>query len=261
VLAVALWLARQERCRPLRRRVQPGSRRIVRNLTVAATAAAAAGLVERPLVTTLSAWVEARRWGVMLLPMWPRWARPILTLLLLDYTLYVWHVLTHRLPFLWRFHLVHHLDRDLDVTTALRFHAGEMLLSLVFRSGQVLLIGVPRRILAAWQILTILSVMFHHSNLRLPLRLERRLLWLFVTPRMHGIHHSNVEAEADSNWSSGLSLWDRLHGTLRLDVPQEAITIGAPHVPANAHVNVARLMALPFKRFPGAHQGSPRLAS
>jgi len=90
------------------------------------------------------------------------------------------------------------------------------------------------------------SIMFHHSNVRVPIAWERRLVRFVVTPRMHGIHHSVVECETDSNWSSGLTLWDRLHGTLRLDVPQKAVTIGVPAYVEPADVTFARLVALPF---------------
>src|SRR5262249_17748937 len=100
--------------------------------------------------------------------------------------------------------------------------------------------------LAVWHSAFFLSVLFHHSNLRLPEALERRLLWVMVTPRMHGIHHSTVQQQADSNWSSGLSLWDRLHGTLRLEVAQEAVTIGVPAYRRAADLSLARLVALPF---------------
>ena len=148
--------------------------------------------------------------------------------LLLDYTIYVWHVLTHRVPFLWRFHLVHHLDMDLDTTTALRFHAVDMALSIPWRAAQVRLCGASPRALELWQTFFFVSVLFHHSNLRLPLALERLLVRVLTTPRLHGIHHSTVKEETDSNWSSGLSFWDRLHRTMRTDVPQDAIAIGVP---------------------------------
>ena len=146
----------------------------------------------------------------------------------MDYTLYVWHVLTHRVPFLWRFHVVHHVDLDLDASTALRFHFAEIVISIGWRIGQVVLIGVPPLALSAWQTATLVSIMFHHANVRLPIAAERRLNRFVVTPRMHGIHHSIVREETDSNWSSGLTLWDRLHGTLRLDVSQDEVTIEVP---------------------------------
>jgi sterol desaturase/sphingolipid hydroxylase (fatty acid hydroxylase superfamily) len=166
---------------------------------------------------------------------------------LLDYTIYVGHVRTHKLPFLWRFHLVHHVDRDLDTTTALRFHAVDMAISIPWRLGQVVVCGAGPRAMLLWQSFFFVSVLFHHSNLRLPPALERRLAMILTTPRMHGIHHSVVREETNANWSSGLSFWDRLHRTLRLNVPQEMITIGVPGYPDPAALQIAPSLALPFE--------------
>lgn len=238
-----VWL---ERRRPLRRVVESKLRRDARNLAVAGTAALALQLAERPVVERLTALVERRRMGLLKQVALPRPLETVLAVLLLDYTLYVWHVLTHRVPALWRFHLVHHADLDLDATTALRFHFGELFVSVVWRAAQVLAIGVSPQSLSVWQSLLFVSILFHHSNVRLPLEIERRLNLILVTPRMHGIHHSNVRAERDANWSSGLTLWDRLHGTLRLNVPQEGIEIGVAAYRAPEELGLFRLLKLPF---------------
>jgi sterol desaturase/sphingolipid hydroxylase (fatty acid hydroxylase superfamily) len=221
-------LALGERRRPLRRAVEAKGGRLRRNLALAAAAAAVVQTADRPLTRRLSALVARRRWGLVHALGLPRWAEEALAFLLLDYTLWGWHVLLHRWAPLWRLHSLHHSDLDLDVSTAVRFHPGEMLASVPWRLAQVALIGATPRALGRWQSALFLSVLFHHSNLRLPLELERALAAVFVTPRQHGIHHSVVPEETDSNWSSLLNVWDRLHGTLRLDVPQEAITIGLP---------------------------------
>jgi sterol desaturase/sphingolipid hydroxylase (fatty acid hydroxylase superfamily) len=241
---VLWWL---ERRRPLRReRDEPKLRREARNLSVAATAALALRLTEQPVAERLTALVERRKIGLLKLVPLPMWAETALAVLLLDYTLYLWHVSTHRAPALWRFHLVHHADLDLDASTALRFHFGELIISVAWRAGQIVLIGVSPLALSVWQTMLMLSVMFHHSNVRLPLALERRLAKLVVTPRMHGIHHSTVRAETDSNWSSGLSVWDRLHGTLRLDVPQDEIEIGVPAYRDAGELTLPKILAMPF---------------
>ena len=164
----------------------------------------------------------------------------------MDYTIYLWHFATHRVPFLWRFHLVHHVDLDLDTTTALRFHAADMAISAPYRAAQVALIGVSPRALKIWQGWFFVSILFHHSNLALPERLERLLAHLVTTPRMHGIHHGAVEDETDSNWSSGLALWDHLHGTFRLDVAQSDITIGVPAYRDPNETGLAASIAMPF---------------
>jgi sterol desaturase/sphingolipid hydroxylase (fatty acid hydroxylase superfamily) len=241
--AALYWL---ERRRPLRREVESKPRRTARNLAVAGLAAATIRAFETPIVRPLAELVERRRWGLLKQLPLPHWAEFPLALALMDYTLYLWHVLTHKVPFLWRFHLVHHVDLDLDVTTAVRFHFGEMALSVPSRAAQVLLIGVSPRALETWQTLTLLEVMFHHSDVELPPRVERALCRLVVTPRMHGIHHSTVEAETNSNWSSGLTVWDWLHGTLRLDVPQDAITIGVPAYRNPGELTLPKILAMPF---------------
>jgi sterol desaturase/sphingolipid hydroxylase (fatty acid hydroxylase superfamily) len=249
-----VWL---ERRRPLRRQVESKLERNARNLAVAGVAAVTLQLAERPVIERLTALVERRRVGLLKLAALPRPLEIALAVVLLDYTLYVWHVLTHRVPALWRFHLVHHADLDLDASTALRFHFGELVVSVAWRAAQVTVIGVSPRSLSAWQKLLFVSILFHHSNVRLPVEVERRLNRFIVTPRMHGIHHSMVRRERDANWSSGLTLWDKLHGTLRLDVPQDEIEIGVPLYRAPAELGLIEILKLPFDSDRGTRQPPP----
>ncbi len=237
-----------ERRAPLRRQTQREPRRILRNLALGAFSLATVVLAEGPVVRPLAARALWRRRGLaQRLPL-PSWARDLTAFLLMDYTMYVWHVLTHKLPALWRLHLVHHVDLDLDASTALRFHAADMLVSVPWRAGQVALLGASPRALRSWQAFFFVSVLFHHSNWRLPVRLERLLALVLTTPRMHGIHHSAMRGETDSNWSSGLSLWDRLHRTFRLDVPQHRITIGVPGYREPDETGLRGSLRLPFTR-------------
>ncbi|HET7341734.1 MAG TPA: sterol desaturase family protein, partial [Methylomirabilota bacterium] len=143
---------------------------------------------------------------------------------------------------------VHHTDLDLDVSTAFRFHVGELLLSVVWRSAQILAIGVSPALALGYEAALQAATAFHHSNWRLPPRLERALNLVLVTPRMHGIHHSVVEAETNSNWSVIFSWWDRAHRTLRLGVPDETLHIGLPAWRDPRELGVGRLLALPFRR-------------
>jgi sterol desaturase/sphingolipid hydroxylase (fatty acid hydroxylase superfamily) len=191
--------------------------------------------------------VERKRWGLLKQLDLPRWLEIPLAVCLLDYTLYLWHILTHRVPLLWRFHLPHHVDLDMDASTALRFHFGEIMLSVPWRASQIVFLGVSPTALAAWQTATLIEVMFHHSNVELPCEVELWLCRILVTPRMHGIHHSIVHDETDSNWSSGLTLWDWLHGTLRLNVPQQAITIGVPAYQDSKDVTLPKVLVMPFE--------------
>lgn len=238
-----MWM---ERRRPLRRAVEPKLGRQARNLALAAVGAAALQFTERPVVERLTAMVERRRMGLLKRAGLPVWVEAMLAVVLMDYTLYVWHVLTHRVPFLWRFHVVHHADLDLDASTAVRFHFAELVVSVGWRAAQVVVLGISPLSFSAWQTFLFLSIMFHHSNVRLPIGVERRLNLLVVTPRMHGIHHSTVREETNSNWSSGLTVWDWLHGTLRLDVPQDDITIGVPAYRQPEEVGLPEILSMPF---------------
>ena len=244
VIGTVAALVYLERRRPLRKPVEPGPQRIARNTAVGVLTAVTVSAIERPLVTRAAQYAEGKRLGVIRLPL-PQWAKTALAVILMDYTLYWWHVLLHRVPVLWRLHEPHHADRDLDTSTALRFHFTEFLASIPWRCAQILLIGVHPRALSLWQRLTLAEVLFHHSNLRLPRTLEGSLVSVVVTPRLHGIHHSVVREERDSNFSSGLTLWDRLHGTAKLDLDRDAVTIGLPdHTRSES---LPETLALPFR--------------
>jgi sterol desaturase/sphingolipid hydroxylase (fatty acid hydroxylase superfamily) len=241
---LVLWLERRRRARPY---VERFERHTARNVAVAGLAAATVRLVETPIVFPAARWVTRRGWGVTAWLGGPRWLRTVVALLLLDYTLYVWHVLLHRVDALWRFHLVHHVDLDLDATTGLRFHAGELTLSVPWRVAQIAAIGVTPGTLVAWQTLTLASVLFHHSNGALPVALESRLSRVLVTPRMHAIHHSIDPSETNSNFSSGLALWDQLHRTLIPLSAAGAVTIGVAGYRDPREVGLGRILRLPFR--------------
>lgn len=237
-----------ERRRPLRRRRERQSRRVVRNLTVAGITAIVTAAIQIPLLSPVARRTHEERLGLLNRVDLPRSVRIVAGVLLLDYTLWWWHWMNHKLPFLWRFHLVHHVDLDLDASTALRFHCGEMGLSVFFRAAQFRLLGIDPAAAAIWQTALLVSILFHHSNIRLGETVERLLVRLIVTPRMHGIHHSTVRDETDSNWSSLLSWWDFAHHTFRLDIPQEAITIGVPAWQRVRDVTIGRILAMPFRK-------------
>jgi len=202
-------LAVLERKRPLRRRTEPPAPRFARNLTLGAIAA----LVWRRPQPAVS------RHGV---------AESVADILLLDYTLWWWHRWNHECPPLWYFHSLHHRDADLDVSTAVRFHLGERLLASVHRSLQIRLIRPSEFSIWLWETLLFASILFHHSNVRLPVTAESRIVRWLVTPRMHGIHHSNLRQQSETNYAALLTWWDVVHDKLLLDVPQDAITIGEP---------------------------------
>jgi sterol desaturase/sphingolipid hydroxylase (fatty acid hydroxylase superfamily) len=245
-VAALFWL---ERRYPLRQKERESDwKRVPRNLALTATTGAVVKLCERPIVTPLSKWIDRKEAGLLpLLKLHPL-TEKILGLILMDYTLYWWHLLSHRMPFLWQNHQVHHIDFEMDTTTALRFHGWEFFMSIPWRIAQVFLFGIRPKTLALWQGLTTAEVLFHHANLRLPISFENKLSRFIVTPRMHGIHHSVVQEERNSNYSSGLTVWDILHGTLKTDVPQEQIEIGVLDYRKPEDAKLKTLLALPFNR-------------
>ncbi len=250
IAVLAAWMAGLlwwEHKRSLRRAVDSKLKRDVRNLAVAGLAAAAMQFLEVPVAIAISMRAQKRRSGLLWMTPAPESVKSIAAILLLDYTLYIWHRLTHRVPLLWRFHQVHHVDREMDATTALRFHFGEVTISVAFRAAQVWPIGPTPAAYAGWQMFLFLCILFHHANIRLPLGWERRLAMVVVTPRMHGIHHSVAPEEVNSNWSSGLTVWDWLHGTLRTSVPQDSIVIGVPGWRDDCDQELGSVLSLPFR--------------
>ena len=248
-----------EELRPLRPRVERKTRHVIRNVMIAAMSGVATAIVQELFVARAAAAVTRRRLGVLQRIGLRRPAATVAGVLLLDYTLWVWHWLNHRTSALWRFHRVHHVDLDLDVWTGIRFHFGEMAMAGVLRMLQIRLIGPPLDSLRIWQMLLLPSIFFHHSKIALPWKLEKALSYLVVTPRMHSIHHSTVRDETDSNWSSLFSIWDRMHGTFRLDVPQESITIGVPAYQDPEDVTIGRMVVLPLKETAGDWRVRPQL--
>jgi len=166
----------------------------------------------------------------------------------MDYAYWWWHWANHMVPLFWRFHNVHHTDLDMDVSTASRFHFGEMIFSAGFLSVAAILFGVGPIMLLVFFIAFEGATLFHHSNWRLPIWLERILNRVVVTPRMHGIHHSIVQRETNSNWGTIFSWWDKLHRTLRRDISQDEITIGVPAYREERELTFGQLWLLPFRR-------------
>ena len=242
-----LWI---ETLAPLRGRRENRVRRMARNFSTAGLGLATIELLQTPVLLPVSRWMTERGIGLL------SWVgargalRLVLTILLMDYTLWWWHRINHQVPFLWRFHAVHHVDLDLDASTGVRFHFGELGLSVLYRALQIVLVGADPLGVWVWQLLLFACVLFHHSNTRLPIAIERVVVRGLVTPRMHGIHHSDYRNETDSNWSSLLSVWDYLHRTIQLDVPQDDVTIGVAAIQDPRQVTFGRILAMPFRRQP-----------
>jgi sterol desaturase/sphingolipid hydroxylase (fatty acid hydroxylase superfamily) len=173
-------------------------------------------------------WAEGRTLGFVHRLSLSATAELILIFVLFDVWMYFWHMANHRIGFLWRFHRAHHSDVEMDTTTALRFHPGELILSTCFRLPVVILLGMSFSQVVCFETLLNLSTLFHHSNLAVPEKWDRLLRVIMVTPNMHRVHHSVERFETDSNFTSLLSVWDRLYRTFRTRPDTRAITIGLP---------------------------------
>jgi sterol desaturase/sphingolipid hydroxylase (fatty acid hydroxylase superfamily) len=230
----------------LRKRVQRRWKRVFINFVVSLPAFALLRILLMPAMVWLA--VQNQSWHVGLNYLFeaPAAAKAVIAFLLLDYSNYIWHILLHKLPVLWRFHLVHHTDLDLDITTAFRFHFGELIGSIFFRGAAILLIGVSPVMVLIYEIIFEAATQFHHSNTKLPLKFEKLLNLLIVTPRMHGIHHSMVKKERDTNYSVIFSFWDRIHRTVKLNIPQDEIVTGVESYPDEKELTIGNLWKLPF---------------
>lgn len=203
---------------PRRTRSQPRNARWFTNLSIVVldTLALRALAIALPLLAVGAA-VDAGRmgWGLFNALDWPLWLEVVLAILILDLAIWAQHLVTHKVPILWRFHRVHHADRDFDVTTALRFHPVEILASMMLKIGLVYLLGPAALAVLLFEIILNGTAMFNHSNLRLPLWLDRAVRLVLVTPDMHRVHHSIHRHEHDSNYGFALSVWDRIFRTYR----------------------------------------------
>jgi sterol desaturase/sphingolipid hydroxylase (fatty acid hydroxylase superfamily) len=230
----------------LRKRVQSRWKRVFINFVVSIPAFALLRLLFIPVMVWLAAQNQSWQLGLNYLFGAPVVIKAVISFFLLDYSNYIWHILLHKLPILWRFHLVHHTDLDLDLTTAFRFHFGEMIWSVLFRGAAVVLIGASPVLVLVYEIVFEAATQFHHSNWKLPFKLEKVLNYMVVTPRMHGIHHSMIKSETDSNYAVIFSFWDRIHNTVRLNIHQNDIVTGVPAYADERELTVGKLLILPF---------------
>lgn len=185
-------------------------------LTVVNTAALRLLALAMPLLA-IGAATDAGRlgWGLFNLLDWSLWIEGFLAIVILDFAIWAQHWLTHKVPLFWRFHRVHHADRDFDVTTAIRFHPVEIAASMGLKIGLIYLLGPGAVAVLVFEVLLNATSLFNHANLAIPAGAERALRRVLVTPDMHRVHHSVLRAEHDSNFGFALSVWDRLFGTYR----------------------------------------------
>ncbi len=192
---------------------------------------------------------ETRGWGLFNLMAFPAWVGVVSSVVVLDLAIYLQHVLFHAAPALWRLHRMHHADLEFDVTTGLRFHPIEILLSMIIKFTVVAALGAPAVAVLIFEVLLNATSMFNHGNVRIPTGLDRTLRWIVVTPDMHRVHHSILSRETNSNFGFNLPWWDRLFGTYRAQpaAGHDAMTIGIEQFREPRELGLDRMLLQPFR--------------
>jgi sterol desaturase/sphingolipid hydroxylase (fatty acid hydroxylase superfamily) len=249
--SMALW----EAAAPRRARSYSRSLRWPSNLAIVALNNALVTILLPATAVGLALIGERRGWGLLNhLPV-SSWIRIVAAAVLLDGAMYLQHVMFHVVPALWRVHRMHHADLDLDVTSGTRFHPIEIVLSMLMKFGAIVVLGAPALAVLIFEVLLNTTSMFNHGNVRIPVRADRCLRWLVVTPDMHRVHHSIVVGETNSNFGFNLPWWDRLLGTYR-DQPaarHEAMTIGIEQFREARELWLDRMLLQPFRGPAGAY--------
>ncbi|MCP4669352.1 MAG: sterol desaturase family protein [Deltaproteobacteria bacterium] len=200
-------------------------------------------------------WVEGQGWGMLNRVELPFWLEVVLSIALLDFIIYLQHVMFHAVPLLWRLHMMHHADMDYDVTTGTRFHPVEILISMLIKTSAIMLLGAPALGVVIFEILLNGTAMFNHGNFFIHLGTDRVLRWFVVTPDMHRVHHSVFPSEANSNFGFNLPWWDRLMGTYRARPMRghDGMTIGLNQFRDPSRLTLPWMLALPFVGKQGAY--------
>ncbi len=225
-IAVLLILWCVETWMPLFRERRHRVRHAGRNLAIAVVNTAVIVLVFSSLTAMVASWSQSHSAGLLHALRFPIWAEALIAILLFDGWMYLWHRANHVIPLLWRFHRMHHSDPEMDVTTATRFHTGELIISSILRLAIIPLLGLNLWQIILYELILLPVIQFHHSNVNLPEKCDRCLRVLIVSPNMHRVHHSRFQPETDSNFSSIFSVWDRIARTLRLKKQPGTIELG-----------------------------------
>jgi sterol desaturase/sphingolipid hydroxylase (fatty acid hydroxylase superfamily) len=247
--ALLLW----ESFCPRRSLVRPRQERWVTNLSLTLLNTVLVRVTVGGMAYTAAVFAADHGVGLLHWRPLPGWAAAVVTLLVLDFALYLQHVLFHAVPVLWRLHRMHHADLDVDATTGLRFHPLEILLSLGLKAAVVLLLGAVPWAVVAFEVLLNAASVFNHGNVALPERLDRWLRWIVVTPDMHRVHHSTRVVETNANFGFSVSWWDRLCGTYRAQpmLGQVGMDIGLSEY--RTPLNLGQLLLLPFRGSAGRY--------
>jgi sterol desaturase/sphingolipid hydroxylase (fatty acid hydroxylase superfamily) len=251
--SIFLLMALIELVWPKRKLVVSKRRRWLTNIGVSATGTILLRLMAAlavPVAAIAAAfWAEAHGIGLLNQAAWPAWIKIAVALIALDLAIWAQHWASHKVPLFWRLHRVHHADRDIDVTTAVRFHPIEIGLSMLWKIAVVVPLGAPPLAVFLFEVILNACAMFNHANIAMPLGLDRILRLLVVTPDMHRVHHSVLRREHDSNYGFNLSIWDRLFGTYRAqpEAGHQGMTIGLTPYQGEAPTRLGWSLWLPFR--------------
>jgi len=204
-----------------------------------------------PMVAVgVAVYADVRGWGLLALADWPVWLKTLVAVLVLDLSIYIQHVVTHKIPILWRLHQVHHVDRDIDVTTGTRFHPIEIALSMAYKMVVVVALGASPLAVVIFEVVLNAMAMFSHANFDLGQRLDKWVRLVVVTPDMHRVHHSEIREETDSNYGFNLSIWDRIFRTYRPQPRRGHIdmVIGQTAYQNEKPANLLWSLLLPFRK-------------
>lgn len=221
-------------------------RHAARNLALGGFSSIAVKMLMGSFMTGVILWAEYTGFGLLRMISLPPVVAMLAAILLFDAWMYFWHRANHQLSFLWRFHRVHHSDPEMDASTAIRFHAGELLVSTLSRLAVIPLLGISVSQLLVYETLLLPVILFHHSNVRFPEWLDRRVRLLIVTPAIHRVHHSRLRPETDSNYSSVFSFWDRIAGTFRLRQSARPVNFGLDEFSGDVWQHLPKLLVMPF---------------
>lgn len=196
----------------------------------------------------VSVWIGHQGWGLLNTVEWPFWVELVITVIVLDFVVYMQHLMFHAVPILWRLHMMHHADLDIDLTTGTRFHPLEIIISLSIKAGAIIVLGAPPVGVIIFEIVLNGTAMFNHGNFFIPLGVDRILRLLVVTPDMHRVHHSVFPFETNSNFGFNLPWWDRICGTYRAQPRNghEQMTIGLNRFREASRLTLPWLLILPF---------------
>jgi sterol desaturase/sphingolipid hydroxylase (fatty acid hydroxylase superfamily) len=243
--AMALW----EVLAPRRRFAITRLKRWPANLGIVVVNTLLIRLVFPTAAVGIALLAETHSWGLLNVFILPEWLAILLAVLLLDLAIYLQHVLFHAVPALWRLHRMHHADLEFDVTTGARFHPLEILLSMLIKLSAVAALGAPAVAVLVFEVLLNATSMFNHSNVRVPLGMDRLLRFIVVTPDMHRVHHSIQPQETNSNFGFNLPWWDRLFGTYRAQpaAGHDGMTIGIAQFRDPSDLRLDRMLIQPFR--------------